>query len=66
MSDKLFDVRLQKHHIRRQVLTPEQVQAHLDTLEDVAAMGEPTNTRFQTLGLDDRPRVSDDDEEDDD
>lgn len=46
MSDKMYDVRLVRHHIRRQVLDSKALDAHLDDLEDVAEMGEPTETRF--------------------
>lgn len=47
-DDKMFDVRLVKHHIRRQVLDPKDFQKHLDGLEDDAAHGEETETRFSS------------------
>ena len=46
MSEKMHDVRLVRHHIRRQVLEPKEHQAYLDSLEDCAELGEPTETRF--------------------
>lgn len=49
-DDKMHDVRLVKHHIRRNKLDLAQHQAHLDTLEDCADMGVPTETRFQDGG----------------
>jgi hypothetical protein len=57
-DDQLHDVRLVKHHLRRNKIDTASHQAWLDTLEDVADLGEPTVTRFQSA----ETRESDDDE----
>ena len=49
-NDKLFDVRLVKHHLRRQVLNQSTLDAELNELEDSAEFGEETETRFQPNG----------------
>lgn len=47
-EDKDFDVRLIKHHIRREVLDPKDLRKHLDGLVDDAEHGEETMTRFES------------------
>jgi len=45
-DDMKFDVRALKYRKRRNELTDQDVQAHLDTLPDEAAEAEPTTTQF--------------------
>lgn len=47
-EDKDFDVRLVKHHIRRNVLDPKDLEKHLAALPDDAEHGEETTTRFES------------------
>jgi len=45
-DDRIFDVRVLKHRMRRGVITREAYAKHLAQLEDEAEEGEPTVTRF--------------------
>ena len=48
-ADLMHDVRLIRHHVRRNLLTEQDHQKYLDSLEDVAASGVETDTRFANL-----------------
>jgi len=45
-DDMLFDVRALKYRKRRNELTDQDVQKHLDTLPDEASEAESTTTQF--------------------
>ena len=45
-EDPKFDTRVVEHHIRRNDLTLEALQKHLDSLKDEGDEGEPTETQF--------------------
>ncbi len=45
-DEKMFDVRLVRHQIRRGVVSKEEVEKHLAALPDDAENGEETETRF--------------------
>ena len=47
MNDEIkYDVRLVRHHMRRNNLDQKEYETHLDGLDDVAEGGESTTTRF--------------------
>lgn len=45
-DDRLFDVRVLEHRLRRGVISQEQYQKYLDALPDDAEEGAETSTRF--------------------
>ncbi|MEZ4317975.1 MAG: hypothetical protein R3F61_10745 [Myxococcota bacterium] len=45
-DDIKYDVRLVRHHIRRQKITQKDLDAHLEKLADDASHGTETETRF--------------------
>ncbi|MCB9674991.1 MAG: hypothetical protein H6737_07735 [Alphaproteobacteria bacterium] len=53
-EDLKYDVRLVRHHMRRQILDKKQLDEHLGKLPDDAAHGVDTDTRF--VGYSDRAR----------
>jgi hypothetical protein len=56
MNEELkTDVRLVRHHMRRQLLSRKEVDDHLAKLPDDAEHGVETETRF--VGYSDRPRT---------
>ncbi len=65
MSEEIeFDVRTVRHHLRRQKITNDQLQKHLDGLADDADHAEETETRF--VGYFEQRRAEEADNEDED
>lgn len=49
-EDMKFDVRSLKHRLRRNEITPKEIEKQLATLPDEAGESEPTRTEFVARG----------------
>lgn len=59
-ADLMHDVRLIRHHIRRNLLSDKDHEKYLASLDDVGEHGVETDTRFANLWDQDREEGQDD------